>query len=314
MTSVLKPPHLAPGDTIALLSPAGPKPEVVDRCATVLEKEWGVTVRVGRHAREFHDYLAGTDEQRLADFNAALRDPAVRGIVCVRGGYGSSRLLRGIDWEALRRDPKPFAGFSDLTSVHGAIQTQCGQTSLHSNTIAMSFVQNPPAETARCREDMRRALFTSEPAGELVSATESWKIVGGRAKGQLVGGNLVVFGRLLATPYMPSPEGKIVFLEDVGEEGYRVDGALSQLKLSGWLERTKGVLLGQFTDSDPTEPGRLPVSAALERCLGGLKLPVLGNLPVGHIPNGVSLPLGCEVELDADAGVALALEAPFTQR
>ncbi|MBX3728228.1 MAG: LD-carboxypeptidase [Candidatus Sumerlaeia bacterium] len=304
---------LKPGDLVALVSPSGPvaSPEIVDKCRAVLE-EYGLRVWTGPSAHKFTDYLAGSDEERAADLNAAFRNPQVRGIFCTRGGYGAGRLLRRIDWGALRADPKLFAGFSDLTAVHAAIACECGLTSFHSATLASAFVNEGDKLTPESRTVYEKQVFGTEAIGSIRTAmnwADPWVLRGGRAEGVLVGGNLSVFAANVGTRWMPEPDDKIVFLEDVGEEPYRLDRYVNQLDMSGWLGRVRGIILGQFTNAEPTHPKREKVDVVLPRLLSELRVPILGNFPAGHVPRHAGLPLGCRVVLDADGGDVVLEEA-----
>ncbi|MDK2971282.1 MAG: muramoyltetrapeptide carboxypeptidase [Candidatus Sumerlaeota bacterium] len=310
---IVHPAPLQPGDRVALVSPSGPVPEpiVVDQCREVLEK-MGYSVWVGPSAHKFTDYLAGWDEERAADLNQAFRDREIRAVFCTRGGYGAGRLLRMLDYEAMRRNPKIFAGFSDLTAVHAALAKQCNLATFHSTTLAAAFVYESDPLTPEAREVYMKQIVSTEPVGSIREAmnwTDPIVYHGGKAEGTLVGGNLSVFGANVGTPYLPDPEGKILFLEDVGEEPYRLDRYVNQLDMSGYLGRVRGVILGQFTDAEPSNPKREKIDVVMPRLLAHLKVPVLANFPAGHVGRNAGLPLGCRVVLDADGGDVVLEEA-----
>lgn len=313
MTTILKPPPLKEGDLVALVSPAGPLPDdgVLKACAAALE-QFGLRVQVGSAAGKRYDYFAGTDEERTADLNDAFRNPEIKAVFCGRGGYGSGRLLPALDYDALRRQPKIFAGFSDLTAVHNAIATHAGLATMHSPTIATAFVaenQKIPPEAVAV---YRHLIESTEPLGSVrkrMKWNDPWTLKPGKATGRLVGGNLAVFAGFVGTPYMPPPEGRILLLEDVGEEPYRIDRLVTQLQLSGYLDKVEGIVLGQFSDADPSAPGRLPINEVLPRLFEKVNKPILANFPVGHVPFNASLPLGCRVDLDATDGDLVVTEA-----
>lgn len=304
---------LREGDKVALISPAGPVPEpsVVDQCREELEK-LGFTVWTGPSAGKFMDYHAGTDAERTKDLMDALTDPDIKAVFCTRGGYGSGRLLPGLDYRTIAANPRMFAGFSDLTAVHAALMKKAGIATLHSPTIASALVYESQRIEGPSRGIFLQHLTSAEPIGsirEKMQWNDPWTIRGGKAAGKIFGGNLAVFSALVGTPYIPEPEGMILFLEDVGEEPYRLDRCFTQLEQSGYLSRVEGIILGQFTDAEPSNPKREKIDVVLPRILGHLPVPILGNFPAGHVPVHASLPFGCRVEMDADSGDVILVEA-----
>jgi muramoyltetrapeptide carboxypeptidase len=301
---VIRPVALRPGAGIALVAPAGPvAPEAVDRAADRV-RAWGWEPRLGRHARGRRGYLSGTDEERASDFNEALRDPGVDAIWCLRGGYGTMRVLEEIDWAALVARPRPVIGFSDNTALHLAIQRR-EIVSFHApHPAAADF----PAFSA---DLLRRALTVPEPAGLLPfpagSAGRAGTLRGGVAEGPLVGGNLSLLAATLATAVSPRAEGAILFLEEVGEAPYRVDRLLTQLRLAGLLGRVAGVAVGAFTEAGDAT-GAPSVTDVLEDRLGDLGIPVAAGFPFGHVADNWTLPLGVRARLDAGAGTLTLLD------
>jgi len=313
MTNPIKPPHLNEGDLVALISPCGPLagPHVVDDCVAALEG-LGLRVWPGPNAANKVDYLAGTPEERLSDFNKAIRNPEIRGIFCSRGGYGAVHLLKGLDYEAMARDPKVFAGFSDVTAFHNGFSVFSNVQTLHAATIAVAFTSGDSELVPKAKAVYKHVLFGKEPIGSLkekMNWTDPWAVHSGKAQGRLVAGNLAVFTGLIGTPYLPEPDGKILLIEDTGEEGYKLDRLLFQLKLSGYLDRVEGIALGQFSDSDPSVEGREKIDVVLPRVLSDVDKPILGNIPVGHVPKNCPLPEGALVELDVDGGDLTVLES-----
>jgi muramoyltetrapeptide carboxypeptidase len=301
---VIRPAALRPGAGVALVAPAGPvAPEAVDR-AVERVRDWGWEPRLGRHARGRRGYLSGTDEERASDFNEALRDPGVDAIWCLRGGYGTMRVLAEIDWAVLAARPRPVIGFSDNTALHLAIQRR-GIVSFHAPHPATADF---PAFSA---ELLRRSLTVPEPAGPLpfpaASAGRAETLRGGAAEGPLVGGNLSLLAATLATAVSPRTDGAILFLEEVGEAAYRVDRLLTQLRLAGVLGRVAGVAVGAFTDAESTADAP-EIAGVIEDRLGDLGVPVAIGFPFGHVADNWTLPLGVRARLDADAGTLTLLE------
>jgi muramoyltetrapeptide carboxypeptidase len=250
---------------------------------------------VGEHALERVGYLAGDDAARLADLNAALADDTIDAIWCMRGGYGVMRLLARIDYPALRRRPKAVIGYSDITALHGAIATRCDVITYHGPTARSAL-------TAFSRDSLRRALADDEPCG---TAERAQTLHRGRARGHLIGGNLAVLCALCGTPYEPPYESAILIVEDVNEPVYRVDRLLTQLRLAGRLQQCAGIAFGAFTDIPVDSPEESLGARTLDEVLGetaaALGVPCLRGVPVGHIDDQWTLPLGAVVELDADA-------------
>lgn len=291
---------LRPGDTVALVSPAGPiRPEQVASGIELLTS-WGLRVRVAPHAYAREGFLAGTDAQRLADLNAALADPTVRGVICTRGGYGCQRICDGIDMAAVRADPKVVVGFSDITAVQLALWRGARLPTVH----------GPGAGSLGSRdvvvESLRAAVMAAEPAlvkldpGEETAALT----VPGMAHGTLLGGNLSLLASSIGTPDMPDLSGAIVLIEDLGEAPYRVDRMLTHLRRCGALDGLAGVAVGQFTNCADDWP--ITIVDVLRDRLGDLGVPVLGGLPIGHGSGQVTVPLGVPATLDATAGTLLA--------
>ena len=236
----IRPPRLARGSRVALVAPAGPLLERDDLTrAEALCRALGYEPRLGPNTAQRYGYFAGTDEQRLADLNGALNDPDVDAIWCIRGGYGVTRILDGVDFDALARRPRPLIGYSDITAVLNAALHHAGVVTFHA---PMARVAMPPFS----RRHFERVLAAAEPAGRLdrlpappdVLLPKENRITalrGGVAEGPLLGGNLSLVQCLVGTPHLPDLEGAILFLEDVGEDLYRVDRMLAHLRTVGLL-------------------------------------------------------------------------------
>ena len=246
------PPRLVPGCRVALVAPAGPLLERDDlQRALELCRLLGCDPVLGPHAGGHHGYLAGTDAERLADLNAALTDPAIDAVWCIRGGYGITRILAGVDFDGFARRPKPVVGFSDITALLAALNQQTGVVTFHGPVArhAMTEFTRAHFELALAPSAAGRLGRVPAPGGVLVpSSHRIMTIRAGVAEGPLQGGNLSLLQCLIGTPYLPALDGALLFLEDVGEEVYRIDRMLSHLRLAGALNRLAGVIVGRFTD------------------------------------------------------------------
>lgn len=303
---MIRPPALRPGARIALVAPAGPLPEgAVDR-ALERVRAWGWEPVPGRFCRGRSGYLSGTDEERAADFNAALRSPENDAVWCLRGGYGTMRILDRIDWDPLVARPRPLIGFSDNTALHLALHRR-GLVSFHGPHPA------PPEFTEFSLSCLRRVLECPQPAGVLPFPADgpgrADTLAGGSAEGPLVGGNLALLAGAAGTPHALRAEGAVLFLEEVGEAAYRVDRMLSQLLLSGALEGVAGVAVGAFSGSpDEGKPGLPSAAEVVAERLAPLGVPVAAGFPFGHVDESWTLPLGVRARLDAGAGTLELLE------
>lgn len=294
LTSLATPPLLASGARVALVAPAGPLAGEHDLTLAVDQaRSLGWEPIVAEHALARHGYFAGSDAERLRDLNRAIEDHAVDGIWCLRGGYGAMRLLDGIAYDALRRHPKPIIGFSDITAIHAAVNARCGAVSFHGPTA-----RSPLAEFSR-RSLVDAVIGGGDPLGV---ATEARVLNGGRAAGRLAGGNLALVAGLCGTPYALDLAGAIVVLEDINEPVYRIDRMLQQLLLGGGFRQCAALVLGAFNNMPDggTDDGRTldDVFGEVAETLG---VPCIVNVPVGHIDEQWTVPMGRVAELDADA-------------
>jgi muramoyltetrapeptide carboxypeptidase len=287
---------LAPRARVALVAPSGPLklPIDLDRAIENAEK-LGWEPVVGAHAKSRHTYFAGTDEERLADLNQALRDDTIDGVWCLRGGYGAMRLLQNVDYDALSRRPKPVIGYSDITALHSAIGAQAGLATIHAPTARGKL-------SAFSERSLRAAATrTVDPCGV---ASDARTLVAGRARGRLVGGNLAILCALHGTPYQPNYDGAILVLEDVNEAPYRIERMLLQLRLSGDLQSCAAIAFGTFSNTgekDDSLGGTRALPEVLEEAAKAAGVPTISGIPLGHIADQWSIPLGLNAELDADA-------------
>lgn len=292
----LLPPRLRRGDVIGLIAPAGPVRDGarIGRAVRYFER-LGYHVAVGEHAARARGYLAGRDDQRLADFHAMFRAPEVRAVIALRGGYGSSRLLSAIDYRLIARNPKILVGYSDLTALQMAVWKKCRLVTFHGPMAGVEFAG-------------RMDPFTEEHFWQMVtSPAVPLRLVAGRSAGtsrhssppvtgRLLGGNLSLLVSLLGTPFQPDLRGAILMVEEIGEEPYRIDRMLTHLRNAGALRHVRGILAGRFIRCVPsTRPS--PGTAQVLRDAAGT-LPFLQGFPFGHLPRKLTLPLGVPAALD----------------
>lgn len=313
-----RPRRLTPGSRIGLLAPAGPLLERDDLArAAELCRALDYEPVLGKHAHRRLGYLAGSDEERLADLNGGLHDPSLDALWCIRGGYGSIRLLDQVDYAAMARQPRALIGFSDATALLNAVTRLTGIVTFHAPVARASM-------PAFSRWHFERVLASPDPPGRLgrlpqppdVLVPQENRIVtlcGGTAEGPLAGGNLSLLQCLAGTPYFPELAGAILFLEDVGEELYRVDRMLAHLKLIGALRRLAGVVIGRFIDLNRSgRDGALGFDEVLANYFEPLGIPIAYGFPIGHIETQWTLPLGVRARLNADQGEVELLEAAVT--
>lgn len=287
------PPPLAAGARVALVAPAGPLRNASELAASELHaRELGWEPVPAPHVLGRHGYLAGTDAERAADLNAAIRDGSIDGIWCVRGGYGAMRILPDLDYQALRRHPKPLLGYSDITALHAAVGVRAGLVSFHAPTARGAL-----SEFSR-RSLARALVHQTDSCGH---AAHAHTLRPGRAAGRLVGGNLALLAGLAGTPYAPDYRGAILVLEDVGEATYRIDRMLQQLRLSGALDAVAAIAFGHFTDgTDPIDSVSRPLDDVLREAAEVAGVPAVAGIPLGHVDDQWTIPLGAAAELDAD--------------
>ncbi len=306
--STIKPPRLHPGDAVGLISPAGPMGSPDDLKHGIAQIELlGLRAVVGKHAMDKNAYLAGTDAARAEDVNTFARDPQIRGIFALRGGYGTMRILDLIDYAAFTADPKVVLGFSDLTALLNAITLRTGLVTFHGPVAAYSTY------TPTVVREIQAATMSAEPIGTLHNAT-TVTVVPGTAHGKLVGGNLTLVTALIGTPYAVPCAGNIVLLEDVHEEPYQIDQLLTTLIMSGALPSAAGIAAGIFMEPDrkqSDEPSPELAQTLRDRLtLAGR--PAAYGMQFGHILNQWVLPLGLDATLDASAGTLTLAEPAVT--
>jgi muramoyltetrapeptide carboxypeptidase len=314
---LVRPRTLREGDTVGLITP-GTYVSDPDRLALVVRtvQYFGLRPKMGRNVGARDGYLGGTDQQRLDDLHEMFRDPEVKAVFAIRGGHGSIHLLDRIDYGLLRAHPKIFLGYSDITCLHLAIHKRAGLVTFHGPMMISAF-------TEFTQKWFRRALFGSEPLGALANPPETNQlrpahslrtVRPGKTRGRLIGGNLTLVCRTLGTPYEIDTRGRILFIEDVDEQPYAIDGMLTQLRLAGKLEAAAGIVFGECSDCRPRDfqpsfESSFSVGEVVDQILGKLEIPVLSGLAIGHTDDQLTLPLGAAATLDADRGELTVEEA-----
>jgi muramoyltetrapeptide carboxypeptidase len=293
------------GASVALVAASGPVPEGGVERAIERAGKLGWTPVLGSGARLRTGYLAGPDTVRLKDLQGAIDSPGNELIWLLRGGYGMMRLLPHLDLTPLRDRPRPVIGFSDVTAFHLAAR-RLGLVTFHGPHAATNDLPAFSLTSLRTALEPRAAGILPFPTD---GSRRGTTIVGGRAEGRLVGGNLALIAATLATPYQIEPAGGILFIEEVGEAAYRVDRLLTQLLLAGIFDRVAGVALGGFSERpDLDGSGYVDSLEVIGERLSPLGIPIAGDLPFGHIPNSWTLPEGVLARLDASAGTLELLE------
>jgi len=308
MIEKIYPKKLEKGDTIALVAPSSPvkETEKIEKGAEYLES-LGYKVKISKGCYLSYDYLAGSDEERAKYVNEAFADKSVDAIMCVRGGYGSPRILDRLDYDLIAKNPKIFCGFSDITAMHCAIWRKTGLVTFHTPMTATCMADGFDPDAAKSFF----GLLTSEgPLGEYKNPDGSAlkTICGGKASGIFIGGNVTLCGSVCGTGYGIDWTDKILFFEDVGENVYRIDRTLNTMRLCGAFEKCAGVVFGAFTGYEKKDDG-MTIEQVIRDLIAPYGKPVLTGASSGHIAKNMSFPIGVRAEIDADAG-----KLTFTER
>jgi muramoyltetrapeptide carboxypeptidase len=313
----LLPKALLRGQTVGIISPSAAS---ADRMEYTFAKEameaMGLKVKVGDNFKNRFGHLAGTDEERAADFNAMFADPEVKAIICLRGGSGAARILPLIDYEQVKANPKPLLGYSDITALHCALQSQTGLISFHGPNGSGSWNSFHANQFQQLFFDQKLLNFKNEvtKGDDLVAkGNRIQTLTKGTVEGKILGGNLTVLTALSGTPYYPDFQDAILFIEDVGEDPYRIDRMMSTLKLNGTLGKIKGFVFGQCSDCKPGSGyGAFTVDQIMDQYIIPLGIPAYFGAMIGHISKQFIIPVGARVRLNADQGSITLLEKVFT--
>ena len=310
-TRLIKPPRVRPGDRVGLVSPATAAWE------TEPTKIWidaleslGLEVIVGDHYYDRHGYFAGEDEARASDINAFFREPSIK-MIFARGGWGSPRLLPLLDYDMIRQNPKVLLGYSDATALITAVHVKTGLVTFHGPSPLHLF----------SAEHFRRVIMNGEAyklenptyltENTLVQTENRIRtITSGKVSGRILGGNLSLLTAVTGSGYLPDWEGSILFIEDVDEAVYRVDRMMTELALSGVLDKISGFVFGRCTECGPGSGfGSLSMEQMIAEHIKPLGIPAFAGTMIGHIDAQFTIPLGVDVEIDADAGTIELMEA-----
>lgn len=303
--AIVKPKRLKPGEVIGIISPASSPEDLsrINRGVTYLEK-LGYRVEIGKNVGLKEGYLAGSDKQRLDDLHEMFKRKEVRAIFCVRGGYGSGRLLDKIDYNLIKKNPKIFVGYSDINALQSAFFTKTGLVSFAGPMVAVDFHDEVSPFT---EEIFWRTITSDKKIGKLHNPRNEkfFTLCKGRAVGRIIGGNLTLLASLMGTEYFPKLKDTILLLEDINEAPYRIDRMLNQLRLAKAFRQIKGVVLGHFVDcvsSDPSSSSFTLNEVVIDYFQTQLKLPVIYNVKHGHIKDNITIPYGVKCVLNASLG------------
>ena len=296
------PPRIEPGDLIGIASPSGSFERERLRPGLSYLRNRGFRVRVGSAVYDRDRYLAGQDLDRARDLNAMFADPEVRAVFAARGGFGAARVLRHLDYDAIRHDPKPLVGFSDTTALQLGIYDRTGMVSYSGVTLCGDVTE------AGMPEATEGSLWNALTRGRFDEVAGIAALTGRAAEGRLLGGCLSVIASLAGTAYLPDTSGALLFLEDVNEAPYRVDRMLTQLRMAGVFDRAAGVVFGQFEGCDPDREEEGTVDDVLHDFSTAISAPVFWRLPYGHGEGRRVLPIGRRAVVDGSRGT-LTIEA-----
>ncbi|MHB1127665.1 MAG: S66 peptidase family protein [Bacillota bacterium] len=309
----MKAKRLKEGSMVGVVAPAGgvSQRERISKGKTMLES-MGFQVVMGRYIHHRYGYLAGTDRERVEDLSWMFASPEIEGIFCLRGGYGSMRLLNLLDYRIIRENPKILVGYSDITALLLALARKTELVTFHGPMVASDLGDELTEYT---RKSFKKALLTSDPLGQLALPEGASPVVlsPGEVTGELIGGNLSLIATTLGTPFEIDTAGKILFLEEINEEPYRVDRMLTHLLLSGKFDEVAGVVIGECIGCQPNQEGDhqgkgFSLEEVFADRLGSLGIPCVYGLPLGHGRNKATVPLGVQARLDARTGSLEFLE------
>lgn len=311
---IIKAPKLNKGDVIGFISPSSPvdNPEKINRSIQYFEK-MGYRVELSKNLNKSNGYLAGTDQERLDDLHSMFLNKNVKAIITVRGGYGASRLLNKIDYNLIKKNPKIFCGYSDITVLQNAIFRKTGLITFAGPMAVVDFCTEAESYT----EENFWSMLTEDriPDIKLPEGEKLYSLCKGKASGKIIGGNLSLFVTLLGTKYLPEPKGSLLFLEEVSESPYRIDRMFSHLYNSGYLHEVSGVVFGSFTDCIEKELDKksLNLGEVIEHYFTILlNKPAIYNYSHGHLIKNATLPIGINGEIDGDNCTLKILESPLT--
>jgi muramoyltetrapeptide carboxypeptidase len=303
--TIVKPHPLKKGDLIAVIAPGGAvfKSSNIKRFESILTN-LGFRVLNGKTLTARYGQFAGSDALRAQEMNEMFANPEVKGIITMRGGSGCARILSLLDYDLIRDNPKVFMGMSDITSLLISIYAKSGLVGFH-GPVGYSSWERFTLEHFRHTVMEGKEVLMQNPSNNAGFYT----INSGKARGQLMGGNLTVLTNMLGSNFLPDWKGKILFLEEINEETYRVDRMLNQLKMNGIFDQINGVIIGKFRNCEPEEADKsLSLEQAVKGYLEPIGKPAFYGSMIGHIKDKFTIPMGVEVEMDANTGNIRMLE------
>jgi muramoyltetrapeptide carboxypeptidase len=314
--SKIKPPVLNPGDTIGLVAPASPVDNIQLNKGIAQLRSMGFKIHLGNTVRKLlsRGFLAAPDKERAEDINMAFEDESINAIFSIGGGYGSLRILQLLDYEKIKLNPKIFVGYSDITALLIAIHQKTGLIVFHGPMVAPDF----PNLTEYTKNYMIKALMKIEPIGDVENPAEGpfIRVINeGRAEGEIIGGNLSLIVSTLGTPYEIDTKGKILFIEEVNEEPYRIDRMLTQLILSKKLSEAAGIIICEIRNYEQKVPkSTLTLDEVIQDRIGSIKVPAIYGLCCGHGLNKITIPIGVKASLDATHARLTIMEAAVIKK
>ncbi|MFC7063849.1 S66 peptidase family protein [Halobacillus seohaensis] len=303
---MMYPKRLHPGQTVGVIAPASPPNLKHLHQSIPFLNELGLHVKIAPHVTSTYGYLAGTDKERVYDLHMMFADRDVDAIICAGGGYGTSRIADSINYKLIKQNPKIFWGYSDITYLHTAIQKKTGLVTFHGPMLSSDVGKEH-------FDSFSKSMFHQLFQPTLLHYTDAISplnvISDGVATARLVGGNLSLLVNSIGSPYEIETKDKLLFIEDVGEEPYRIDSFLSQLKLSGKLDEAAGIVVGDFNDAEPKKRNEsLTLDQVLHHYFANLDIPVLSGFKIGHCLPHFAVPLGSKATLSS-LTASLTIEA-----
>jgi muramoyltetrapeptide carboxypeptidase len=297
---MIKPKALKPGSTIGIVAPSSPSKLSESKIAGDILKKLGFNVKLGQSwARDINDMFA---------------DSEIDGIICLKAGYGSVRILDKLDYERIKKNPKVFVGYSDITAIHIALNKLCELVTFHGPMVASDITRKFDDYS---RMSLLNALTSVEALGELENpeGEEIQPIVGGVAEGEIIGGNLSLIAATIGTPYEIDAKGKLLFIEEVGEHPCKVDRMLTQIRLAGKFEECSGIILADWNNCNPEEGEEsLSLMEVFSDIIKPSGKPTIFNLKAGHCTPKMTVPLGVNAILDANNGKVIIKESACCDR
>lgn len=294
---MIRPKPLKKGDKIALIAPSSPVAEERIKPSINAVEALGLEVVVGKSCTSKNGFLAGEDKIRAHDINIMFADKSIKGIFAMRGGYGSARILDLLDYKTIRKNPKIFAGYSDITALHVAFNQKCDLITFHSPMPASEFYECVDEYTMSF---FKRNIFSGDSLG-IIENPKGEKIetlVKGNAKGRITGGNLTLLASSIGTKYEVDTKGKILFIEEVDEAPYRIDRMLLQLKQSGKFKDATGIVLGQWTSCEAkNKENSLELDEIFKELIAIENKPTIYNIACGHSTPTMTIPMGAFSEI-----------------